>query len=78
LAVSPNTRNAASSESSSDNRWATSLRTIPARVTARAIIRKIAGSATARQSRAAHGACAVCSEASEGCSSTALSTLATR
>ena len=78
LAGSPNSRKAAPSDSSSDRRWATSLRTMPASRTARASTRKMPGRATPRPSRASHGALPSRRDCSDGFSSNKESTPAAR
>ncbi|MNT78750.1 hypothetical protein D3C72_2180180 [compost metagenome] len=78
VAVCPKNRNAAASDSSSDKRCATSLRTMPATATARPSTRKIEGSTTASASSETHGACGARKASSGGCSTTAVIVAATR
>ena len=77
VGCSPNSTNAASSEISSDSRCAASLRTMPACRTEAPSARKIAGSSTPSPASASQGAPGLCRAASGGCSTSAVSTLAT-
>ena len=74
---SPNNANAASSDSSKDNRCAASLRTMPACRTDAASARKIVGSRMPSAASASHGAPGSRSVANDGCSSDAVSALVT-
>ena len=77
-ACSPKSRNAAASESSSDRRWAMSVRTMPACRTDAASTRNSVGSTSARASSSIHGAPGWRSAAGGGCSSQAHSSAAAR
>src|SRR5690606_28086803 len=77
-ARSPKNRKAAASDSSSDIRWATSVRTMPAWRTAAASTMNRVGSTAASTSSASQGASGWCSEAAGGRSSHAASSAAAR
>ena len=77
VSCSPNSTNAASSDSSSDRRCAASLRTMPACRTEAASARKIVGNRMPSPISASHGAPGSSKVASDGCSSSAVSAPAT-
>ena len=78
VAASPNHRNAAASDTSSDRRWAMSVRTMPADFTDAASTRKPPGSTAPSSSSAGHGVSGRRSASSGGASTAAHSAVATR